>query len=195
MNRPALARLAAAALLAFSALPVLALPAAAQEGVRVQRRGPARVSVVPGATATLVFQVSVTSVSADAVPTVGLPAGWRLVAAEGAWRPVAGAGDTRLLSVLVPADARAGAYTVRYAVRAGGAEARDSAVVAVAERHRLELRAMDAPRFAVAGAGYGAAFLLRNAGNVAERVMLAASSPRAPAADVEAPEAALAPGE
>jgi nucleoid-associated protein YgaU len=191
-------RIRAAALAACFALslPAAARPAAAQGGVRVERRGDAVVAASAGAPVTVVFRVSnPLAAPAGVRPTVTLPAGWRMVAPEEPWTLAAGQAESRIVAVLVPADARAGSYTVRYAARAGAAEAGDSAVVTVGVRHRLALAMSDAPRFAVAGEGYAAAFLLRNGGNMPERVLLAAAADRGLAAEVDGAEAALAPGE
>jgi hypothetical protein len=176
----------------------LLLPAAlaAQGGVRVERRGPERVPAAAGSQVTLVFRVAVSAAGAvDAVPEPGLPAGWRLLAAEAPLRLSPGAAETRLLAVAVPDGAAAGVYAVHYAVRAGGSRAQDSVVVEVAVRRRVEARVQDAPRFAPAGAGYAAAFELRNAGNAPLRLALSVRGDHGLAARLDAAELTLAPAE
>jgi hypothetical protein len=189
-------RRAAKAIL-FALLLAAAAPAAAQGGVRVERRGDAVVAASAGAPVTVVFRVlNGAAAPASVRPTVTLPASWRMVTPEEPWTLAAGQAETRIVAVLVPSDARAGAYSVRYAARAGGSEASDSAAIRVAVRHRLTVTPADAPRFAVAGDGYAATFLLRNGGNVAERVVLAPLADRGLQAEaVDGGEVALAAGE
>jgi hypothetical protein len=170
----------AGALLPALALALASVPLGAQAGVRVEGRGP---PAVRGALATAVFRVSSTSTApVQVLPRVGLPAGWRLLTAEDAWTLAPGAAESRILSIVIPANTGAGAYTVSYA--AGGA-ARDSVRVAVAALRRVEVTVGDAPRFAVAGTGYVAAFTVRNAGNATQRVRLAAKGDHGLAASID----------
>ncbi|HET6762984.1 MAG TPA: NEW3 domain-containing protein, partial [Longimicrobiaceae bacterium] len=179
-------------------LPALAFallasaPAAAQAGVRVEGRAPAAEGA-SGTLATAVFRVTSTRTApVQVLPRVGLPAGWRLLTPEAEWSLAPGAAETRILSIVVPASTAAGAYTVSYAAGTGG---RDSVLVRVAARRRVDVSAGDAPRFAMAGAGYAAAFVVRNAGNAPQRVQLAARGDHGLAASADPAVVDLAPGE
>lgn len=155
---------------------LLAAPSAAQ-GPRslVQRQGPARVSAPPGRSVTAAFLVSASSPAAATVyAEVEVPEGWRTVSGGGSLRVGPGERRAQLVSVVVPAGAGPGAYVVHLAARAGYATGRDSVLVDVAERRGLVVRLLAAPRFAPAGRGYAADFLVANAGNVESRVRLAA---------------------
>ncbi|HYW05824.1 MAG TPA: NEW3 domain-containing protein, partial [Longimicrobium sp.] len=139
-------RPAALALLAV----LLASTAAAQTGrVLVQRRDNVELRVRPGASGTAVFRVTNPGAAPLVFrPAASLPAGWAVVATEGAAQLAPGARAIRFVGFAVPRDARAGAYTVRLAA---AGQPGDSVRVIVAALRELSLRTRDAPRFVVGG--------------------------------------------
>ena len=149
--------------------------AGAQVSVRSSRQDTA--SVLPGAIITTPF--SVVNRSKDSVqttPVVTLPAGWTTVNSMAPASVAANGMELWLLSVSAPEAAPAGSYVIRAGIKSGNTTAMDSAIVTIAERHELEIRAVNPPTFVLSGESYEAAFVVRNRGNVATKVSLKATA-------------------
>ncbi|HEX7118225.1 MAG TPA: NEW3 domain-containing protein [Longimicrobiales bacterium] len=158
-----------------------AQPALAQRpALRVERRGPALLEADAGSTVTAVFRVvNAGGVARRFVPRIELPAGWRVVTGSESFDVPAGGAAIRLIGVAVPSDARPGEYRIGFegrAGRAGEGTVGDFVRVFVRSRWRLELQALEAPRFVVAGEAYTARFRLVNRGNASGRVRLSVRS-------------------
>lgn len=152
------------------------------DAVALERRGPAELLVGAGGQFTLVYRV----VNGDVVPRIAsgslrLPDGWSQVIPSRVDTVPARATFLTLLRVAVPADARAGAYGLRYTLATsaaargrGGAAALayDSVRVTVALRRELAVALREVPRFVVAGDRYTARFVVHNGGTAAETVRL-----------------------
>ncbi|HSU15179.1 carboxypeptidase regulatory-like domain-containing protein [Longimicrobium sp.] len=137
----------------------------------MQRIGAARVQADPGASVAVAFNVR-NPTGAPAAAVAALPRGWPLVSPD-ADAPVApGANLIRLVATVVPRGAAAGRYVVRY--RAGAFA--DSVAIAVNQRRGIDVAVEEAPRFAVAGSEYAAAFRVTNRGNGRAAVRLAVES-------------------
>lgn len=137
--------------------------------------------VQPGKAATIVFSIaSQTDLPVSYRTAIILPAGWRLLSGSEPLTLGARARETRLVFVAVPTLAIAGRQAIE--LRLSGERdstrpaARAVAVVAVAAKPRVELVAVEAPQFVVAGDQYHAAFLLKNSGNAGVAVRLVARS-------------------
>ncbi|HEX6751306.1 MAG TPA: carboxypeptidase regulatory-like domain-containing protein [Longimicrobium sp.] len=164
---------------------LVATPLAAQ----VERVGPARIAAEPGAAVTVAFRVRNPSAS-PAPAAATLPRGWPLVSPDADAPVPGGASMVRLVGMVVPRGAAAGAYLVRY--RAGGFA--DSAVIAVAARRGIDVAVEETPRFTVAGSPYTVAFRVTNRGNGRAAVRLSVESALGFAARADARALDLAAG-
>lgn len=143
----------------------------ARAAAQVERVGPVRIAADPGATVTVAFRVR-NALASPSPASASVPHGWPLVAPDADVPMPAGASMTRLVATVVPRGAAAGRYVVRY--RAGAFA--DSVLIAVAERRAVAVTVEEAPRFAVAGAPYAAAFRVTNRGNARASIRLSAES-------------------
>jgi hypothetical protein len=173
--------------------------AAQGDVLRMEIVSPARGQAEAGRPTTLVVRLSSAAVTPlDIMLGVDLPTGWRLVVPPAPLSLQPGAHAVRLLSIVVPADATAGAATVRLEARATGlgAQAIDSVRVQVRERRELGVEVQAAPRFVAVGAPYTVRFAVRNLGNVASQVQLRARSAAGFPAEIKADTGTfLTPGE
>lgn len=128
-------------------------------------------------------------------PQVALPAGWTLLVPPGEVR--LGAGEVRVVvfSVLLAADARAGAYLFPVTFAPFRTEPRQEVAfeVRVPEVQRVVLAVLDGPAY-VASDRFTTRFLLRNDSNTPMTVRLTASSSASLPLALEPETAALEPG-
>jgi hypothetical protein len=167
-------------------------------GLAVERRGAPRLEAEPGKTATALFRLTNHSATGELVHAeVVLPQGWRLITQEEPKQLGPAEEETRLVGFSIPAGTPAGTYTVRYGVhgRISRPHVRDSVQIVVGERRGLELQLESPPRFGIAGDPYDVRFLLRNLGNVAERVRLRLSGSDDLHPETDSTLMSLAPGE
>lgn len=162
------------------ALLSLATPARASTKAGTARSSGAPVvdtSIVeaePGQRLTFVFHVDNEAREerrVDARPI--LPSGWKLITGGGVLDVAAGERQPQFVQVLVPARAAPGVHVVGLEIRsvgAGRALRVDSIRVRVHSRRILQVAALDAPRFALAGSDYRSRFLVSNRGNAATRI-------------------------
>lgn len=170
-----------------------------EQAIKIEASSGARVETVPGRLITLSFKVTNASSSikrfeSSLVP----PSGWRRLSRDFPFEIAAGASDVRLVSVSIPAEAKAGEYPLRFTVRnaankADASEITMNVVIATVSEH--ELRLLDSPRLAVGGETYASTFLITNKGNVANRVRLKAISSNGFAALPDSTLVNLQPGE
>lgn len=162
------------------ALLSLAAPAGASTNAASPRDSGALVvdtSVVePGQRMTLVFNVDNEGRPGrrvDAQPI--LPLGWKLISGGGALDLAAGERRPLFIQILVPERAAPGVHVVALETRGGSAGRvlrADSMRVRVRSRRILQVAALDAPRFALAGTDYRSRFLVSNRGNAATRLRI-----------------------
>lgn len=150
------------------------IAAAQQPAVSVERIGAARLAIEPGAQATLTFRVSNrTALEQLLQGRLELPPGWLLVIPEPPVRLSPHETELRLLRIALPPSASAGVHAVRYAI--AGARARDSVLVSVPGRRRIEASVRQAPRFVSTGDRFEALFAIRNTGNAPATIRLSLS--------------------
>lgn len=104
-----------------------------------------------------------------------LPAGWRAVFRETAFRIRAGTEELRLVSFSFPPETEAGSYEVRYRLSDPANASRTVEAlltVVVIPIRQIEVRAIEAPRYIAAGETFTALFEVRNAGNAGGRFLL-----------------------
>ncbi|HET9425447.1 MAG TPA: hypothetical protein VFO55_08755 [Gemmatimonadaceae bacterium] len=163
--------------------------------VAVRSSRAAGVTVAPGGVVTAPFTIrNATSDSVAITQSIVLPAGWLTVNSLAPAMLGAGALELWLVSIKAPAGATAGSYVLRAGVDANGWTASDSVVVTVEERYALDVKATSVPTYVLAGDSYETVFLVRNAGNVATRVTLKATSNRGSSPKLSATQIDLTPG-
>ncbi len=104
-----------------------------------------------------------------------LPKGWKLVVREMPFELEPFTTDIRLISFSVPTDAPAKTYQIRYTVKDHNVPVNEASVtidVDVVEIIQLELKRLQAPRFAIAGSTFKSIFLITNMGNTVIPVSL-----------------------
>ena len=149
-------------------------------GIEVRPGAGARFESLPGKLLNIGFRVSNTSLVRHTVqPQLVLPGEWRSLVRESALELAPGQSEVRLSSVSIPSTSPAGEYPVRYSVKdpiSGASLAEASVTVVVVPVRKLEIRAMESPRFIVAGEEYHCAFVMTNKGNVSIQVRVTARS-------------------
>jgi hypothetical protein len=134
--------------------------------------GAPRLTVEPGAFATLAFELTNRAAVQRAVQgRLELPSGWQLAIPEPAAVLPPHETELRLLRIALPPQAAAGTYTLSFGV--DGTAARDSVLVTVPERRHIATAVRQAPRFVTAGSAYDVVFEIRNVGNAPVVVRLA----------------------
>ena len=166
-------------LLAGGALALLTTDLAAQVsgGVSLEARGRGRIEATT--TATALFSVrNVRGDSARLMAHADVPTGWTVLTGASTILVAPGATETLVLSVAVPARARAGTYPLRVSLTSGEnfSLVTDSVLVVVPARRGLDLELLDRPTYAIAPRTYEARFLVRNRGNAPSSVRLSAGS-------------------
>jgi hypothetical protein len=162
---------AAAILVLLSVVPA---GAARAQRLDLQVRATRRDTLVARATVTAAFAVA--NRGGDIVhvtPRIVTPADWVVLMGQTPFAIGPGATEMLMLSVVVPARARAGDYTLRVSANASDP---DSVVVRVPVRRALEVTLLDRPAYVVSGNPYTATFLVRNRGNFAVSVRVAGRS-------------------
>ncbi len=140
---------------------------------------PARVTGAAGTSITTTIRVANLSTSALTVlPHITAPAEWSTLLGGVPFTLGPHEGDTWLVSLRLPARTPAGDYTVllRANDSAGRTLMRDSLVVTVPPRHAVALLVTERPIYAISGATYRGAVLVRNLGNVAATFRLTSRS-------------------
>jgi hypothetical protein len=158
-----------------------------------------RASTLPGKHLTLPFKVTNSTLRIlQCTSDVRLPQGWKLVAPDTPFDVASGSFSVRLLTFAVPAACRAGEYQVVYRVNGDTMDTTGSQAVLtvnVLSDRRLVLRALDVPRFAIAGDAYTTPFALTNEGNVPTTVTLKARSVQSDSASTDSLRLHMGPGE
>jgi hypothetical protein len=151
------------------AVPWLPSPTHAQSyAIDVQPAQEATLSIVPRQITSLAFRVTNRGRDGEFDAEVGVPQGWRLVSREAPFALKEGESKVRFVSIYVPEAARAGTYTVSYAVRdRARPDVRNAAkiVVDVQATLKLQVTAVDAADYVIAGETYRTVFLVQNRGN------------------------------
>ena len=150
---------------------------------------------------TLTMAVRLENRSGDSltmVPHVVLPAGWTPLIGSAPIILAPHEGDSWLISVRIPAHARAGTYAVPLEGRdrTGAALLRDSIAVVIGEKRGVATTLAGHPSYAVSGEPYRIGVLVQNRGNVDARFFLTGTSSLAGAVSLPryitlAPDASL----
>ena len=129
-------------------------------------------------------------------PTFTLPIGWVPLLGGAAMELAAHAADSWLISVRIPARARAGTYSIPLGARdaAGRPLLRDSIAVDIGEKHAVVATLTEHPSYAVSAEPYRVGIIVQNRGNVDAHLVLAGSSSLGGAVTVP-PSLSLAPDE
>lgn len=185
--------LRAATVVAFLAT---AAAARAQDGaLQVRTTSSDAVHADAGTVVTAVFAVKNGGAdSIRALPMLTVPHGWSVVMGSAPVVLAAGAADTWLVGVSVPASTPAGGYVMRGALAAHDTTPSDSIVVYINERHALEVLPVDLPGWVMAGSRYESRFIVRNRGNVETTVALTGSTSRGTRVETMPEVLTLAPG-
>jgi hypothetical protein len=151
-----------------------------RQGIEVSPGLAERFSSLPGRLLNIGFRVSNTSTSRHTVTSqLVLPSGWRSLVREDAFELAPRQSDVRLSNISIPSTSSAGDYRVRYVVKdpvSGATLAETSVTVEVVAVRKLEIRAVESPRFIIAGEDYTSEFLVTNRGNVSSRVRMTVRS-------------------
>ncbi len=169
--------------------------ASAQSALRVHAGADSSVLSADGV-ATIAFMASNGGGETQHVTThVSVPNGWRVVAGAQAITIAANQSQLLLVSVAAPANAAAGHARIVVAVHAPHDSASAGVVVDIPERRGIDLVALGSDGYVLAGRSYGAAFEVRNRGNLAAQVAFDASTSRGVRAEAGATLFTLKPGE
>jgi len=130
-------------------------------------------TVVPGGHITLFFDVKSASPLPDSLrEEIQLPEKWRLLSQR---RPVRTAGDQRVRYFYVigtPAGCASGDYPVKFRVHANGQEVAAQVPLTIGQIRNLELFVVTQPEFVREGDTLRLTYMIRNAGNHAEKFHL-----------------------
>ncbi len=130
-------------------------------------------TVVPGGHITLFFDVKSTSPLPDSLrEEIQLPEKWRLLSQR---RPVRTAGDQRVRYFYVigtPAGCASGDYLVKFFVRTNGQEVVTQVPLTIGQIRNIELFVVTQPEFVREGDTLRLTYMIRNAGNNAEKFHL-----------------------
>ncbi|MEX0737407.1 MAG: SPOR domain-containing protein [Bacteroidota bacterium] len=151
-----------------------------RHGIEVRPGAGVRFESLPGKLLNIGFRVSNTSPSRHTVqPQLVLPPEWRSLVREPAFELAPRQSDVRLSSVSIPSVSAAGEYRVLYVLKDPVSDAllaEASVTVVIVPVRKMEIRAVEAPRFVIAGEEYNSTFVITNKGNVASLVRFAARS-------------------
>jgi hypothetical protein len=165
--------------LSVAVVSILAVRGAiAQVGIVVQPTQRDTLTVEPGSTVTVAFDVrNGTSTAVIVQPQIALPKGWSVVIGSAAFGIAAQSRDTWLVGVAPGPAVTAGTYTVRATVVVGSDPAQmDSVVIRVPERHGLDVYPGETPPFVMGGGGFPVRFFVHNNGNVVATFALRATT-------------------
>ena len=130
-------------------------------------------TVVPGGHITLFFDVKSASPLPDSLrEEIQLPEKWRLLSQR---RPVRTAGDQRVRYFYVigtPASCASGDYLVKFRVHANGQEIATQVPLTIGQIRNIELFVVTQPEFVREGDTLRLTYMIRNAGNNAEKFHL-----------------------
>lgn len=151
-----------------------------QPGIAVSPGAGDRFASIPGKLLTLGFRVTHSGSSTSSIhPRLLLPSDWRALVRESPFVLDPGQSSVRLLSISIPSTAAPGEYPVRYTISdpdSGTLVAEATVIIEVVAVRKLEIRAIESPRFIVAGEEYRSVFMVTNKGNGRSRIRLAARS-------------------
>ncbi|WP_291197938.1 hypothetical protein [Dyadobacter sp.] len=129
--------------------------------------------VVPGGHITLFFDVKSTSPLPDSLrEEIQLPEKWRLLSQR---RPVRTAGDQRIRHFYVigaPAGYASGEYLVKFLIHGNGREVTTQVPLTIGQIRNIELFIVTQPEFVREGDTLRITYMIRNAGNNAEKFLL-----------------------
>ncbi|MDQ6717876.1 MAG: NEW3 domain-containing protein [Gemmatimonadota bacterium] len=186
-------------LIAAAAMAALPASLAGGQGLSVAARSLAGMHADPGSTVSLVYSVANSSLDAlSVIPAIGLPIGWTAVMGTSRFSVGGGESEIWVVGVVVPVQADAGDYSIKVSARAAGTGAvllASSVTVTVARKRGVSLLTVDRPIYAIGGARYGISYQLRNLGNGAAKVRVAAVSSQHSTITMEASSLDLAPNE
>ena len=172
------------------------LPAAAQ-AIVIGARDTAAIVAAPAATVTTALRITNYSAArVMLVPRITVPADWSVPLGALSFPLAAGASDSWIIGVRVPARAPAGRYRIAVSATDSAAHvtAHDSLTIEVSARRGLELSLTNRPMYSVSGGTYRAAFLLQNRGNVRTAVRLRGTSALGGAVALDSTRVTLAAG-
>ena len=137
--------------------------------------------IAGGSGTTVMLPIRLVNRSPDSLavhPVVGAPAGWAVLLGTTPFVLAAHDSDSWLVSLRIPARARAGVYRVGVSARGRHDETLldDSIRVEIAEKHALGLTISERPSYAISTEPYRIGVLVHNRGNVNAVVVLAATS-------------------
>lgn len=172
-------------------------PAAGQE-LGVERIGGAWVEATAGEPLSLVFRIQNRSTRPHAVAgeTV-VPEGWELIVRPTPISLGPEESKTSILSLSVPAAAKAGEYELTYTAKAPSGEASGTAslTISVRDRRALHVGIVEQPEFVAAGEASIIRFRISNGGNRDARVVLDVTADGELEASVEYSEILIEAGE
>ncbi|MEJ0036549.1 MAG: hypothetical protein WDO68_10750 [Gammaproteobacteria bacterium] len=155
-----------------SALLLASTPAwvwAQSDVLEVQPADRERIITEPRQVVATAFSVrNVSPRSLETQARLVLPDGWQAVGAPAMTGLAPGESLTRLVSFMVPQDARSGDFSVSYQVwdaRQPTAVETSTIRVTVSAAPSVQVTALDTPEYAIAGERYASTFLVRNNGN------------------------------
>lgn len=165
--------------------------------VNVTPRQAGVVEAEPGDVVRAAFQITnLWDGALDVRGTISVPTHWSVVVGARPLLLAARATDSWLLMIRVPSTVAAGEHVVQLTARANGLELyRDSLIVRVTERRRIDVTLAEAPRFAVAGEAYLATIVVRNRGNGPAGIRLRATTTQGVRATVAETQMHLGAGE
>ncbi|PSL34200.1 hypothetical protein CLV60_101569 [Dyadobacter jiangsuensis] len=130
-------------------------------------------AVVPGGHITLFFDVKSTTPLPDSLrEEIQLPEKWRLLSQR---RPVRATGDQRVryfYVIAAPAGCPSGDYLVKFLVHANGEEVTTQVPLTIGQIRSIELFVVTQPEFVREGDTLRLTYMIRNAGNNAEKFLL-----------------------
>lgn len=161
--------------LLFGLLPMLpGLGLAQSNGLSVQPAGVSLFEKAPREVVTSVFRITNRTRGAALFESrLHLPPDWRRITPDFPFRVAAGATTVQLVSFLVPPQAAAGDYQVRYQVTQRDRPAVSSATllrIRVLPVWELQVEALSVPRLVIAGEPFRASYRINNHSNTALHV-------------------------
>jgi hypothetical protein len=137
---------------------------------------PAPVVIFPGKMVTIAVKVAnLSGEPAWATALTELPPSWRAISDSKPFLLEAGETDIRLLTVVVPPRTLAGDYRVLYYAKGTGSKpvsGECTLFIRVTEFTKLEISALEAPGYVVAGEDIEARFIVRNLSNFEQNIHL-----------------------
>ena len=161
--------------------------------------GGATMVVQPGEVTTINFRIARSSNKyVTYIGATDLPRGWRSLLGEGVFDLGNHVSMIRLVSFSVPENTPAGKYPITYEVRdyaSGRILSQARITITVQAKYRLDLKAIEYPRFALTGTSYSVVFLLTNESNESARVRVHTRNTPSFPVETDSSELSLFPGE